>query len=175
MATWIALLRAVNVGKRQYPMAQLREALGAAGFTGVQTHIQTGNVVLDSTLTDRVELTQALENVMLADRGFEVPVVLLSPEELSQVAREARQLSDQHGPTSHYIAITAQAISEPESVTALSPEGEVVVPGLRAVHLLLNKSFHEAKTTLPMIEKVVGVATVRNLNVTSTLAAKWGA
>ena len=32
MTTWIAFLRAVNVGKRQYPMAQLRAALTAAGF-----------------------------------------------------------------------------------------------------------------------------------------------
>ena len=44
MPTHVAFLRAVNVGKRQYPMAELRAALDAAGFEDVQTHIQTGNV-----------------------------------------------------------------------------------------------------------------------------------
>ena len=45
MPTFIAFLRAVNVGKRKYPMAELREALTDAGFEEVETHIQTGNVL----------------------------------------------------------------------------------------------------------------------------------
>ena len=50
MPTFIAFLRAVNVGKRKYPMAELRDALTAAGFEKVQTHIQTGNVVFRTNL-----------------------------------------------------------------------------------------------------------------------------
>ena len=45
MAKQIALLRAVNVGKRQVPMARLRELMGAAGFQDVSTYLQSGNVL----------------------------------------------------------------------------------------------------------------------------------
>ena len=44
MATFIAFLRAVNVGKRQVKMAGLRSELEANGFTDVATFIASGNV-----------------------------------------------------------------------------------------------------------------------------------
>ena len=53
MPTFIAFLRAVNVGKRKYPMAELRDALTAAGFEEVETHIQTGNVLFRTSLRSR--------------------------------------------------------------------------------------------------------------------------
>jgi hypothetical protein len=49
MTVWIALLRAVNLGVRiKVPMAALRVHLTAAGFAGVRTHLQSGNVILSS-------------------------------------------------------------------------------------------------------------------------------
>ena len=46
---FVALLRGINVGRnRRIRMADLREALTAAGFGRVRTLLQSGNVVLDS-------------------------------------------------------------------------------------------------------------------------------
>ncbi len=87
MATFVAFLRAVNVGKRKYPMAELREALTDAGFEEVETHIQTGNVLFRTSLRSRAKVIAALEKAMREDRGFEVPVVLLTPAELTETAR----------------------------------------------------------------------------------------
>ena len=87
MPTFIAFLRAVNVGKRKYPMAELREALTDAGFEEVETHIQTGNVLFRTRLRSRAKVIAALEKAMLEDRGFEVPVVLLTPAELTRGVR----------------------------------------------------------------------------------------
>ena len=51
MPTWVALLRAVNLGSHnKVSMPKLRDALAAEGFTDVQTYVNSGNVVLDSTL-----------------------------------------------------------------------------------------------------------------------------
>ena len=44
----VALLRAVNVGGRKLPMAELRALCGELGWTDVATYIQSGNVVFDS-------------------------------------------------------------------------------------------------------------------------------
>ena len=49
MPTYIALLRAVNVGGTgKLPMAELKAMCTAAGFTKVQTYIASGNVVFDN-------------------------------------------------------------------------------------------------------------------------------
>ena len=45
----LAFIRGINLGRNaQVPMAELREALAAGGFTNVRTYIQSGNVVYDA-------------------------------------------------------------------------------------------------------------------------------
>ena len=61
MSTYVAFLRAVKVGKRAYPMAELRAALGAAGIDEVVTHIQTGNVFFRTRMRSRDKVVAALE------------------------------------------------------------------------------------------------------------------
>ena len=48
MPSYVAFLRAVNVGGRFVKMAGLRTALEDAWFTDVATHIQSGNVFVRS-------------------------------------------------------------------------------------------------------------------------------
>ena len=45
MGRMVALLRAVNVGGRKLPMAELRALCGRLGWEDVATYIQSGNVV----------------------------------------------------------------------------------------------------------------------------------
>ncbi|MEA3029557.1 MAG: hypothetical protein QOJ53_477 [Sphingomonadales bacterium] len=75
MGRMVALLRAVNVGGRKLPMADLRALCGELGWTGVATYIQSGNLVFSAKGTPA-----ALEGVLeeaIADRfGMAVPVVV---------------------------------------------------------------------------------------------------
>ncbi len=82
--TWILLLRAVNVGGRKLPMADLRRLCEEAGATGVRTYIQSGNVVLRSSL-DEAAVTADLSERIEAHAGFAVPVVARSLDELATV------------------------------------------------------------------------------------------
>ena len=76
MTTYIALLRAVNVGGTgKLPMADLRALCEKAGFTAVRTYIASGNVVFSSKLSAtqaRVTLESAL-----AKRLDKTPQVLI--------------------------------------------------------------------------------------------------
>ncbi len=176
MPTYVAFLRAVNVGKRRYPMAELREALTAAGFTDVETHIQTGNVRVGTPLRSRVKVVAALEQAMLADRGFEVPVVLLTPAELAQVYAEARLLAQGRELSAHYVTLlrAAPSVEGSAAVEARTRDGEEVRVGERAVHLMLRGTpYHEASTGNAEVERHLGLATTRNLTVLSTLTQKW--
>lgn len=178
MATYIAFLRAVNVGGRSYPMAELRATLGAAGFEDVETHIQTGNVRFRTRLRSRARIVAALEQAMREDRGFEVAVVLLTPAELSQVYAEAQAFAAGSEPSGHYLSLLTTPPT-PEGTRALearSGNGEEVRVGVRAVHLMLSaKPFHEASTGNAQVERHLGAATTRNLSVVTKLKEKWGA
>jgi uncharacterized protein (DUF1697 family) len=77
MGKFVALLRAVNVGGRKLPMAQLREVCAGLGWSGVETYIQSGNAVFEAE-AGQAELEQALEAALGARFGFEVPVVVRS-------------------------------------------------------------------------------------------------
>jgi uncharacterized protein (DUF1697 family) len=175
--TYVAFLRAVNVGKRKYPMAELREALTEAGFEEVETHIQTGNVLLRTSLRSRKKVIDRLEQAMLEDRGFEVPVVLLTPQELSATHQEAKEFASGKELHGHYLSLLAEPPTQ-EGTAALearSAEGEEVKVGTRAVHLMLStRPFHEATTGNAEVERHLGVATTRNLTVIAKLAEKWG-
>lgn len=181
MPTFIAFLRAVNVGKRQYPMAELREALTAAGFEEVATHIQTGNALVRTSMRSRAKVTAALEKAMLEDRGFAVPVVLMTPVELAETYDEAQAFAHEfveqgNQVQGHYLTLLAEpaAPAQAKKVEARSEPGEEVMVGKRVVHLLLAKPYHEASTSNAEVERHLGVATTRNLTVITKLAEKWG-
>ena len=53
MPRYIAFLRAVNVGGRIVKMDALRAHFEAAGFTGVETFIASGNVIFSSDATEQ--------------------------------------------------------------------------------------------------------------------------
>jgi uncharacterized protein (DUF1697 family) len=75
MARLIALLRAVNVGGRKLPMAELRALCAELGWTDVETYIQSGNVVF--TAPGRGEETErALEEAIRRKFGMDVPVMV---------------------------------------------------------------------------------------------------
>jgi len=82
--TWIVLLRAVNVGGRSLPMAELRRLCEESGATSVRTYIQSGNVVLRSGL-DEADLTTDLTERIEAHAGFDVPIVARSLDQLAEV------------------------------------------------------------------------------------------
>jgi uncharacterized protein (DUF1697 family) len=177
MSTWIVFLRAINVGGRSYPMAELRAVLTGAGYGDVETHIQTGNVRLTSPLRSRSRLESALETLFEADRGFPVASVALTPRELTQVAADASVLGEA-SPAAYgqYVSLLKQTPSaaDAERVEGLSREGERIVLRGRSVHLLYDVPYHAAKVSNAAVEKVLGPATNRNLKVISALAEKWG-
>jgi uncharacterized protein (DUF1697 family) len=177
MATYIAFLRAINLGAtRKFPKDAIKAAVEAAGGTHVETYINTGNVRFDSALGSRAQVEEALERAFADDRGFEVPTIVFTPQELSEIAEDAKRFGDGHRGR-HYVSLLKQAPSAAmvARLDELSTAEEVARVGGRAVHLLLGEQYHTAKLTNAVIEKQLGVATNRNLTVIRALAERWGA
>jgi len=177
MPTWIAFQRAVNVGGRTYPMAELRAALTDAGYADVATHIQTGNILLSSPMRSRAKLEAALEKLFEADRGFEVSTIVVAPEELAQIAADADDVVAEHGEPGfgHYVEIMRDEPSADDRalIEGTGYSGQRVVVRGRAAHLLFDIPFHEAKPPPAAVKRAYGISTNRNVKVIRTLALKW--
>jgi uncharacterized protein (DUF1697 family) len=81
------LLRGINLGpNKRVPMAALRDAFAGAGYEGVRTYVQSGNLVLSSDSRPD-QLGQACEQLIAARFGFEVPVVVRTRDEIAEVVQ----------------------------------------------------------------------------------------
>lgn len=77
-ARHVVLIRGINVGgKNPVPMAGLRTALEARGFTSVATYIQSGNVALTAATDDEAAVASDVEDVLLHAFGVNTVVVAL--------------------------------------------------------------------------------------------------
>ena len=86
MAIFIAFLRGVNVsGQKKIPMAELRELLAKSRFEKVQTYIQSGNVVFQSTVKNKSELEETIHTCIQSHFGFEVSVLVKTPKEIESI------------------------------------------------------------------------------------------
>jgi uncharacterized protein (DUF1697 family) len=175
MPTYIAFLRAINIGKRKFSKDAIVAACEAAGCTDVETYINTGNVRLTTPLRSRAKVEATLEAAFEESAGFDIATIVLTPKELSAVAAYAEKEGQKHDGL-HYVSLLKD-VPSPAAVKKLEgagKDGERAAVEGRGVHLLLGKDYHSAKLTNAVVEKHLGVATNRNLTVIRTLAEKWG-
>jgi len=89
-ARYIALLRGINVGgKNVIPMKELRTVFEEMGFSDVETYIQSGNVIFSSNLTHAEKIRKIIESSLLKYAGTEIPVMLISAQQLKYIVTNA--------------------------------------------------------------------------------------
>lgn len=180
MPTYIALLRAINVGGRVYKMADLRAHLTASGLEDVETYIQTGNVRFASRMRSPAKVERHVESVLRDGCGFDVPAVILTPAELCQVYDDAMALPEpfpaSEGKQRRYVSFFKEG-EQPgpdvaEEIAAWDRPGESAVAIGRAVHVWLDHPTMEAEF-FGAFKKVLAPGTNRDLKVVMTLAQRW--
>lgn len=173
MPTHLAFLRAINLGaKRKFPKDAIKAACESAGFTDVETYINTGNVRVTSSLRSRAKVEAALEKAFLEAAGFEVPTIVYTQAEFAEIGADAEELYAE-GLARHYVLLLKEPVKDADAVEALSTDDHRAVVRGRACHLLLGASYEAGGVDPLRVEKLIGVATNRNYNVVTTLAKKW--
>jgi uncharacterized protein (DUF1697 family) len=87
VSVWIGLFRGINVGGRnRLPMKALTATLEAAGFSGVRTYIQSGNVVLGSKAGTASSLAARIVHAVMQAHGFAPKVFVLAAADLKRAA-----------------------------------------------------------------------------------------
>jgi uncharacterized protein (DUF1697 family) len=169
--TWIALLRAINLGARnKVPMAELRQVFEKAGCESVRTYIQSGNVVFEHSKPDRAALEAAVAKAF----GVQSVIVL-------RTAKQVRSLLSSHpfgtDTSKSHVAFLGKKPGR-ASLRSLA-ELDIAPDRFEAmgadVALHYPNGFSGAKLTAARLEKVLGVAaTVRNWRTVARLAEMAG-
>ena len=174
LTTWVALLRAINVGgARKILMADLRAMFATMGYGAAQTYIQSGNVVFQTEEAEQ-PLRQRIERQIEATFGFPVTVTLRASDEMalvvSQCPYQPNALTEDE---SLYAALLTET-PPPQGVERLlasetAPDEWRLIG--RAVYLLYRRTMRDTKLTNALLEKKLGVAaTSRNWRTITTLA-----
>ena len=177
MRKWIILLRGVNVsGQKKIIMADLRKALAAAGYHEVETYIQSGNILLETTDSiDQRDIKSAVSELIMSSFGYQVEVFVLTPEWLAQIAKQNPFLSKPGiDPKQLYLTILDQTPGE-EAVNRLrdfdTPGDEYIIDD-QVIYIRYQNGAGKAKLTNNLIESKLKVkATSRNWNTTLKLIA----
>jgi uncharacterized protein (DUF1697 family) len=176
--TYVAFLRAINLGpNRKFAKAAIVEAVEDCGFTDVETYINTGNVRFTTSLRSRAQVEEALEKAFRKHAGFAVPTIVMTPEELRQIAADAVEVAKAHHNTGrHYVSLLKEKpkAADVEKLEAMDHGEDLAVIRGRGAHLLVVTPSARGRLSNATVEKLLGVATNRNLNVIRTLAEKWG-
>jgi len=89
MATHVALLRGINLGKHnRIAMADLRGAIAGLGLEAVSTYIQSGNVLFSTPRTDTTAIAQGISDKIQGEFSINTEVVVLSRQELAQAVSD---------------------------------------------------------------------------------------
>ncbi|MER6524185.1 DUF1697 domain-containing protein [Streptomyces sp. NPDC001508] len=86
MTTYAALLRAINVGGRKLPMAELRGLLEGLGHDRVRTYLQSGQAVFAADHGDEESLAAEISRASRERFGFDVDVIVRDHAYLKAVA-----------------------------------------------------------------------------------------
>ncbi len=174
MPTHLAFLRAINLGaRRKFSKDAIRTACEEAGFTDVETYINTGNVRVTSSLRSRAKVEAALEAAFVEAAGFEVPTIVFTPPELARIGADAEELNAERELARHYVLLLKEPVADAAAVEALSTDDHCAAVRGRACHLLLGPSYQAGGVDPLRVEKLIGIATNRNVNVVTTLVKKW--
>jgi len=116
----ISLLRGINVGgNKKIKMADLRDLYKSLGFQNTKTLLQSGNAVFETDLTDMGAIKQKIEDGIQATFGFDVILILRTPDELRAVIDKHPFTDEQVQDPSKISFVYLDAVPSDSTVDAL--------------------------------------------------------
>jgi len=164
MGSFVALLRAVNVGGTgKLPMSDLKEFCGELGFGQVRTYIASGNVVFTSRKSEAA-IKAALEKRLEAYAGKPVGVLVRSAAEMAQV------LADNpfpKAPPNRTMAVFLDRAPPADTLAGVrGRKDEEIRLGRREIYIHYGDGMAASKLVIAAAK----TGTARNMNTVATLA-----
>jgi uncharacterized protein (DUF1697 family) len=176
MSIHFALLRAINVGGRnQVAMSDLRDLLGALGFAGVKSLLQSGNLVFESDRRTGAALERLLEVETAKRLDVTADYLVRSAAEWQTMIAGNPFPSEAKRDPSHLVVMFLKAAAQAKDVQALQAaiQGpESIRAEGKHLYVVYPAGIGRSKLTNTLIEKNLGTrGTGRNWNTVLKLAA----
>jgi len=166
MASFVALLRAVNVGGTgKLPMSDLKAMCESIGFQKVRTYIASGNVVFSSAWSE-LEVKAALEARLQAYAGKAVGVAVRTAAEIAEVLA---QNPFPGAPGNRVVAIFLDEVTSTavlDDVAGRADDEELRL-GRREIYVRYGVGMAGSKLRIAAAKR----GTARNMNTVAKLAA----
>lgn len=158
VTTFIALLRAINVGGTgKLPMSELVTLCEAAGFKGAKTYIQSGNVVFGSSLSE-ANVKAKLERALAAKMGKPFAALVRNHAELEAVVK--RNPFKKAAPNRLLVVFLDEAPARDALAGLKIPAREEVKLDGREIFIHFPDGMGQSKLKIPLMKTGTG----RNLN-----------
>lgn len=172
--TLIALLRGINVGgHKKVPMADLRTLASAAGFTAVQTYIQSGNLVFDTDMAPEAA-RDLLGQAIRTHFGFPVDVALCSADQWRvHAAGSPFPEAETERPNLLHLGLGTRAVTPhaAEALAKYATAGEQITVSDGALWIDFPSGVARSKITPVAIDRAAGCpVTLRNWRTVQQLA-----
>ena len=133
MTAWVAFLRAVNVGKRQMRMAELKALCEELGYGGVRTILASGNVRFECGYDPKAELEAAIARRW----GWSSEAVMRSAAEIEAMLASAPFAGyPDEGPFHRYVMMFDATLPENAGFTGIAGDYDVVRTDPRELYLV---------------------------------------
>lgn len=168
--TYIALLRAVNVGGRIAKMELVRALFSELGLHNVRSYIQSGNIFFDSDERDPGTLAAALEGQLARGLGYEVTVFLRTVEGLQEsLALDPFRDVEITADTRLSVLLTSRPLPPDLPLPHFSPKQDVEILALTAgeAFVVLRQTPGRPSNATAYIEKAFGVRATARLYATA--------
>ena len=161
--TYIALLRGINLGGHKIvKMEQLRKTFADIGFEDIKTYIQSGNVVFKWSRQSCESLAKRIEENVLSQFGFPVPVVVKTADEIGAIIKN-NPLLKKKGIDASKLHVTFLSCA-PEKNLLKTLDGFGAAPdqfrcSSQAIYLHCPSGYHETKLGNNVLGKMLKVGT----------------
>ena len=164
MGSFVALLRAVNVGGTgKLPMSHLKDICEELGFGGVRTYIASGNVVFTSRKSEAA-IKAALEKRLQAYAGKPVGVLVRTAAEMAQVSADNPFPKAAPNRTMAVFLDHAPPADTPTRIRG--QRDEQIKLGRREIYIHYGEGMGKSKLVIPNAKS----GTARNMNTVAMLA-----
>ena len=175
MKTYISILRGINVsGKNIIKMDALRNLYDKLGFQNITTYVQSGNVIFttEKSISEK-KLAQLINQEIKKEFDFDVPVIVLSVDQLKQIINENLFAKDNNkDEASLYVTFLSTIPEKPElqRVDDKKLNAEQVLIKDNAIYLYCPNGYGKTKLNNNFWEsKLKVLATTRNWKTTNEL------
>ncbi len=174
MTTFISMLRGINVGKqKRISMAELIALYESLGLVNVETYVQSGNLVFDSSEREASNLAGQLEALIEQSFGLAVSVFIRDTQDFERLIDSNPFLIERNeDPAKLHVTFLYNSPSKEEkrSLDARGDEADEIYVTDREIFLFCPNGYGGTKFSNAFFERKLKVrATTRNWNTVSSL------